>query len=124
MPPELRIRRFMASEPTPADRTRHGHHLGRGELSSGFSGLPVGGLLMRPARLGLFDGICGWRPPVSALSADQRARRVRDMTSRCVFLRFCFNAWLAYESVEDTDRQMITEHGCSGGRGPHPQIDS
>lgn len=37
----------------------------------------------------------------------QRARRERDPTSRFVFLWFCFNAWLAYESEEDTDREML-----------------
>lgn len=37
----------------------------------------------------------------------QRARREADHISKFVFLWFCFNAWLAYESGEDTDREMI-----------------
>lgn len=37
----------------------------------------------------------------------QRARRETDFTSKFVFLWFCFNAWLAHESNEDTDREMI-----------------
>lgn len=37
----------------------------------------------------------------------QRARREADLTSKFVFLWFCFNAWLAHESDEDTDREMI-----------------
>lgn len=37
----------------------------------------------------------------------QRARREADLISKFVFLWFCFNAWLAYESEEDTDREMI-----------------
>ncbi len=37
----------------------------------------------------------------------QRARREGDLTSKFVFLWFCLNAWLAFESDEDTDREMI-----------------
>jgi hypothetical protein len=37
----------------------------------------------------------------------QRTRREADLISRFVFLWFCFNAWLTYESEEDTDREMI-----------------
>lgn len=37
----------------------------------------------------------------------QRSKRERDPTSKFIFLWFCFNAWLAFESEEDTDRQMI-----------------
>jgi len=37
----------------------------------------------------------------------QRSRRERDPTSKFVFLWFCFNAWLAFESERDTDREMI-----------------
>ena len=36
-----------------------------------------------------------------------RARRERDAVSTFVFLWFCFNAWLGFESQEDTDRAMI-----------------
>src|SRR2546430_2710791 len=38
----------------------------------------------------------------------QRARRERDMTSKFVFLWFCFNAWLAYKSNKNTNNQIIT----------------
>jgi len=49
----------------------------------------------------------------------QRARAERDLISKFVFLRFCFNAWLAYESNEDTDREMIDWlKGRGGGRLP------
>ena len=34
----------------------------------------------------------------------QRSRAEGDPTSKFVFLWFCFNAWLAFESEEDTDR--------------------
>jgi hypothetical protein len=37
----------------------------------------------------------------------QRARQEVDLVSKFVFLWFCFNAWLAHESEEDTDREMI-----------------
>jgi len=40
-------------------------------------------------------------------SWHQRARREREPVARFVFLWFCFNAWLAYESGEDGDRRMI-----------------
>lgn len=36
-----------------------------------------------------------------------RARRERDPVSQFVFLWFCFNGWLAYESGRDADRAMI-----------------
>lgn len=36
-----------------------------------------------------------------------RARREDDHVTSFVFLWFCFNAWLACESEEDTDRAMI-----------------
>jgi hypothetical protein len=36
-----------------------------------------------------------------------RSRRESDPISRFVFLWFCFNAVLAYESQEDFDRQML-----------------
>src|SRR5947208_2362854 len=50
----------------------------------------------------------------------QRARREPDVTSKFVFLWFCFNAWLAYESGEDTDRQMIT--WLAGSRAAGSQL--
>lgn len=37
----------------------------------------------------------------------QRARLEADLISKSVFLWFCFNAWLAFESEEDADREMI-----------------
>jgi hypothetical protein len=37
----------------------------------------------------------------------QRSRTEGDLTTKFVFLWFCFNAWLAFESNEDTDREMI-----------------
>jgi hypothetical protein len=37
----------------------------------------------------------------------QRAMREGDLTSRFVFLWFCFNACLAFESEEDFDAEMI-----------------
>jgi hypothetical protein len=37
----------------------------------------------------------------------QRSRIEGDLTTKFVFLWFCFNAWLAFESNEDTDREMI-----------------
>jgi hypothetical protein len=37
----------------------------------------------------------------------QRARRESDPISSFAFLWFCINAWLAFESNEETDRQMI-----------------
>jgi hypothetical protein len=37
----------------------------------------------------------------------QRARREADLISKFVFLWFCFNASLAFESEEDTDREML-----------------
>jgi hypothetical protein len=36
-----------------------------------------------------------------------RALREDDEITRFVFFWFCFNAWLAYESQEDTDRRML-----------------
>jgi hypothetical protein len=36
----------------------------------------------------------------------ERSKR-GDPVSRFVFLWFCFNAWLSYESDDDKDRQMI-----------------
>lgn len=37
----------------------------------------------------------------------QRSRQERDAISKFVFLWFCFNAALAYESAEDSDRDML-----------------
>lgn len=37
----------------------------------------------------------------------ERAQREDDYVSKFVFLWFCFNAWLAYESDQDSDRRMI-----------------
>jgi hypothetical protein len=31
----------------------------------------------------------------------------RDSVSRFVFLWFCFNAWLGYESDQDVDAEML-----------------
>src|SRR5687768_11133315 len=45
----------------------------------------------------------------------QRCRRESDSTSKFVFLWFCFNAWLAFESDEDRDRQMINWLKVAGG---------
>ncbi len=36
-----------------------------------------------------------------------RAQKERDYISQFVFLWFCFNAWLAYESDKYHDRAMI-----------------
>jgi hypothetical protein len=49
-----------------------------------------------------------------------RARREGDHVSIFVFLWFCFNAWLAYESEEDTDRAMID--WLTGGRAEASQV--
>lgn len=45
----------------------------------------------------------------------ERSRWERDPTSKFVFLWFCFNAWLAFESDEVTDRRMI--NWLKGGGG-------
>lgn len=37
----------------------------------------------------------------------EKSRRESDHFSRFLFLWICFNAWLAYESGEETDRNMI-----------------
>ena len=44
------------------------------------------------------DLVKGWR---------EKARNERDHVSKFVFLWFCFNATLAFESNEDTDRSMV-----------------
>jgi hypothetical protein len=49
-----------------------------------------------------------------------RARREGDHVSIFVFLWFCFNAWLAYESQEDTDRAMID--WLTGGQAEASQV--
>lgn len=36
-----------------------------------------------------------------------KARRESDQFSRFVFLWFCFNAWLAFESDKEKDREML-----------------
>lgn len=52
----------------------------------------------------------------------QRARAEGDLTSKFVFLWFCFNAWLACESNEDTDRDMID--WLKGGAAAGSQLRS
>ena len=42
------------------------------------------------------------------------ARRERDPVAKFVFLWSCFNAWLAFESREDSDADMITWLGSAG----------
>jgi hypothetical protein len=50
----------------------------------------------------------------------ERAQREDDHVATFVFLWFCFNAWLAFESGEDTDRAMI--NWLSGRRGQTSQL--
>jgi hypothetical protein len=37
----------------------------------------------------------------------EKAKEERDIFTKFVFLWFCFNAWLAYQTNEDTDRGMV-----------------
>src|SRR5437773_1029643 len=48
--------------------------------------------------MGLQNLVKGWHA---------RARREADPISKFVFLWFCFNAWLSYESDKDRDDEMI-----------------
>jgi hypothetical protein len=38
----------------------------------------------------------------------EKGKEERNIFSKFVFLWFCFNAWLAYKTNEDTDRGMVT----------------
>jgi hypothetical protein len=45
-----------------------------------------------------------------------RSKRERDKISKFVFLWFCFNAWLAYRSGENKDREMVNSLKRRGGK--------
>jgi hypothetical protein len=47
---------------------------------------------------------------------EKRARREDDPISKFVFLWFCFNAWLAFESDEDVDARMLSWLKGSDGK--------